>query len=192
MTGGSGNEDMKRLPLAKIISISILVIVITAGSFGLYSFNGDSFDLTNRGVLLVPTGSMDGEPQPYDIETIPVKSLVMVRYFTIDDVDEVDVGDVLTYSTGEMTIVHRVVAIDSENQKLTLKGDANTSTETVTCDQVTGEVVGVAPALGKIVDGVKGTPVVLLLVGAMCAVVAIWCIIEIVRAVRNPDEKDDE
>lgn len=177
----------KKPPVMMIASVSVLAVVIIALLFGLYFFNGGSLDMRDRGVLLVPTGSMDGDPQPYDIETIPTGSLVMVRYFSIDDVDDVDVGDVLTYRDGDMTIVHRVVGIDHMNQKLTLKGDANTSTETVSCSQVTGEVVGVSPSLGKVVDAVKGAPVILLIGGGLCVVVAIWSIVEIVRSLREED-----
>lgn len=173
------------------ISVAIVILFALTVLTGAFILNGHSLDFRNRQVLLVPTGSMDSDPQPYDIETIPQGSLIMVRNFSLDDVRDVDIGDVIAYEHGNVIIVHRVVEIDPVTQKLILKGDANTSTETVSRDDVIGEVVGVSPTLGAAVDTIKGAPVIFLLLGLVCELTIVWAVVEIVRSYRNPEIADE-
>src|SRR5690554_2142254 len=85
----------------------VIVILLGAGLYSVYSLNGDSLDLRDREVRLVVTGSMDGEPTDYQISTIPVNSLVMVRHISQDQLDSIEVGDVIAFDSGGRMIVHR-------------------------------------------------------------------------------------
>lgn len=172
-------------------TVAVMTVFLLSVLIGAFFLNDKSLDFRNRQVLMVPTGSMDADPQPYHIETIPEGSLIMVRNFTIDDVREVSIGDVIAYEYGNVIIVHRVVDIDPLLQRLTLKGDANTSTETVYCDQVIGEVVGVSHPLGSAVDIVKGAPIIFLLLGLFCELTIVWAVVEIVRMYRESEPMDE-
>ena len=57
--------------------ISVIIIVILAFSaYTMYDLNGKSMDFSDSEMKLIVTGSMDADPQPYDIPKIPVNSLV--------------------------------------------------------------------------------------------------------------------
>lgn len=134
----------------------VIVILLGAGLYSVYSLNDDSLDLRDREVRIVVTGSMDGEPTDYQISTIPVNSLVMVRHISQDELDSIEVGDVIAFDSGGRMIVHRVIDIGSDGDFIT-KGDANsTSDSPVSPSRVIGEVVGVSPLAGKLVVIAKG------------------------------------
>ena len=49
-------------------------------------------------VRYIVSGSMDGDDQPYDIKTIPIYSLVMIKDVDGKDMlDEFEVGDVIAF-----------------------------------------------------------------------------------------------
>ena len=61
----------------------------------------------------------------------------MVPYLNINDYKE---GDVITYTSGETYVTHRIVSITDEN--IVTKGDANnTMDEPITKDNIIGKVV---------------------------------------------------
>lgn len=64
-------------------------------------------------VRYIVSGSMDGDDQPYDIKTIPIYSLVMIKDVDGKDMlDEFEVGDVIAFHYSGVVVVHRVIAID--------------------------------------------------------------------------------
>ena len=142
----------------KIIAAVVTVIVIaTVFTVSLMIFN-KSPDLADSEFRVIVTGSMDGEPQTqYEIETIPVNSLVAIHKLKGDDVNDVKVGDVIgvysPYLKGN--VYHRVISIDEENKVFVTKGDANSNVEYVGFDEANGIVVNVNHPAGEVITFLK-------------------------------------
>lgn len=91
------------------------------------------------------------------VPTLPVDCVVYVKSC---DPQTLQSGDIVTYSLGtgsSLTKTHRVVTNDPVSQKLTTKGDANTSVDTspVLYSQVLGVVVFSIPCLGAVAMGLQ-------------------------------------
>ena len=132
-----------------LIHLALLSLVIASACIPIISFDDD-----NR-LLLVVTGSMDGEPMPYDIPSIPKKSLVVMKYLNENERNNIKVGDVLGYNYQGKIIVHRVVDIDSEHNTFTMKGDANQSVEHISSERVIGIITNVYPTIGEVIYHLK-------------------------------------
>ncbi len=173
----------------RIVSIVAVVIVVAAALVIVYDFNGKSLDLTNREVRVIPTNSMDGEPQTqYEIQTIPQWSLVMIKLLNSDEEKEsVKVGDVITFKspTTKLLTVHRIVEI-SEDGGITTQGDNKSSQDpdTLSYSQVLGIVVGVSPWMGQIVHFVQSSSILLALIIVVLAVM-VWVIFDIVKIMKK-------
>ena len=167
-------------------------MVATSSFF--YHFNGDSFDFSDSEILVVPTGSMDGEPQDYPIKTIPEDSLIMVHSLSDEQKTELKVGDVVTFHQDNKYKVHRIIEIDGE--KIITKGDANPSPDApIKMGDIDGKVVGVAPNVGKVVNFIRdaflNSPLLMIL-GAVIIVVMIYSIIEVIQIMRGKEEKEEK
>lgn len=180
-------EDTKEKGWCRRYLPAILVILFVAlSAYALYYLNGDSFDLKNREFVIVVTGSMDGEDTGYEIGSIPVDSLIVVERVGHDRISSLEIGDVVAYRNGSMLIVHRLVSIDNDNETMVLKGDVNTSTETVSFSDVVGKVVDVHPAIGKAMTLLR-TKAVFILVELACLALVLSSIREIIQIVREED-----
>lgn len=180
-------EDTKEKGWCRRYLPAILVILLVAlSAYALYYLNGDSFDLKNREFVIVVTGSMDGEDTGYEIGSIPVDSLIVVERVSHDRISSLEIGDVVAYRNGSMLIVHRLVSIDNDNETMVLKGDVNTSTETVSFFDVVGKVVDVHPAIGKAMTLLR-TKAVFILVELACLALVLSSIREIIKIVREDD-----
>lgn len=180
-------EDTKEKGRCRRYLPAILVILLVAlSAYALYYLNGDSFDLKNREFVIVVTGSMDGEDTGYEIGSIPVDSLIVVERVSHDKISSLEIGDVVAYRNGSMLIVHRLVSIDNDNETMVLKGDVNTSTETVSFSDVVGKVVDVHPAIGKAMTLLR-TKAVFILVELACLALVLSSIREIIQIVREED-----
>ena len=180
-------EDTKEKGWCRRYLPAILVILFVAlSAYALYYLNGDSFDLKNREFVIVVTGSMDGEDTGYEIGSIPVDSLIVVERVIHDKISSLEIGDVVAYRNGSMLIVHRLVSIDNDNETMVLKGDVNTSTETVSFSDVVGKVVDVHPAIGKAMTLLR-TKAVFILVELACLALVLSSIREIIQIVREED-----
>ena len=180
-------EDTKEKGWCRRYLPAILVILLVAlSAYALYYLNGASFDLKNREFIIVVTGSMDGEDTGYEIGSIPVDSLIVVERVGHDRISSLEIGDVVAYRNGSMLIVHRLVSIDNDNETMVLKGDVNTSTETVSFSDVVGKVVDVHPAIGKAMTLLR-TKAVFILVELACLALVLSSIREIIKIVREDD-----
>ncbi|WP_400206426.1 S24/S26 family peptidase [Candidatus Methanarcanum hacksteinii] len=180
-------EDTKEKGWCRRYLPAILVILLVAlSAYALYYLNGDSFDLKNREFIIVVTGSMDGEDTGYEIGSIPVDSLIVVERVGHDRISSLEIGDVVAYRNGSMLIVHRLVSIDNDNETMVLKGDVNTSAETVSFSDVVGKVVDVHPAIGKAMTLLR-TKAVFILVELACLALVLSSIREIIQIVREED-----
>ena len=186
-------KDRRAPPIALIV-MAIIVVSIAAGTgVFFYHFNGDSIDFSNREILTVPTGSMDGEPQDYPISTIPKNSLIMVHDLSEEQKNSLTEGDVITFHQNGIYKVHRIISIPGDGTLVT-KGDANQSNDTpIKISDVNGKVVGVAPNVGKAVSFVRdasvGSPL-LIIIGVILLIVMICSVIEIVGIIRDQDQKN--
>lgn len=105
--------------------------------------------------FVVLTGSM----QP----TIPVGSVVYTQKFS-----NYQFGDVISFKRKDITVTHRVVAVEKNNNDVfyKTKGDANKSLDTdlVPKDKVIGRKIFQIPHIGNLVLFLKTLPGFLLLV----------------------------
>jgi signal peptidase I len=170
---------------AKVKALAIIVVTLAGvGLYFVYDFNGDSFDFSNSEMRLVITGSMDGEETDYEISTIPVNSLIMVKHISKEDMDTIQIGDVLAYERNNKMIVHRVIEIinlENGRYEFITKGDANSSNDSpVYSETVVGKVVGVSSYGGMFVSLAKEQAVWGIVIIAL-AVVIIYSIREMIH-----------
>lgn len=200
-----------------LVIVAIVLAVALSLTAYLWDRNGNSLDFSDTQVLVVISGSMDGEPRTeYEIETIPVESMVFVREVPSDP-DEAQefysslrVGDVLTFDyrhpvSGEsMVVTHRIVSISESGgvYTYTLAGDSiaddptNSSTQTVTSDSgdVIGKVTGVSHWLGVLTVFLShwyGKALLILIPCAILIVSETRTIIRTLRGERKEVEGDE-
>ena len=104
---------------------------------------------------------------------IHVGSIVYTKEVEFNDLK---VDDIISYQiSGDTMVTHRVYSIDSDNQTVMTKGDANDNVDSkeVTVDQIVGKVAFTIPLLGFITIYIK-TP--LAIVG-VCGIIAILIIL---------------
>lgn len=101
---------------------------------------------TGYRLLIVVTGSMDGDPMPYGIPTVPMHSLVLLQ----EHPEDIGVGDVIGYRMAGMEepFLHRVSEIADGGY--VLRGDNAPTSELIAESDVVGKVIGVYPLLGRI------------------------------------------
>jgi len=129
--------------------------------------------------LAVLSGSM--EP------TYPVGCIVYVKNI---DPNQLKVGDVISYSIGQETLVtHRINEIVVDQGYLITKGDANDSTDMnpVQFSAVVGKVNFHLPYLGYVSIYAK-TPLGII---AVCGILIIMILIIFIPEILNTDEEDE-
>jgi len=148
-----------------VVTIAVIVILVAAFTVTLMVFN-KSPNLKDSEFRVIVTGSMDGELRTeYDIETIPVHSLVAIHKLKGDDVEDVKVGDVIGFYSPALkgNIYHRVVSIDKENRMFETRGDVNDYSEHPGFDDVNGIVVNVNHPAGEVITFLKANALYLVL-----------------------------
>jgi signal peptidase I len=172
------------------ISAVFAVAIISFAAYSMYDLNGKSFNFSDSEVRWIVSGSMDADPQPYDIKTIPSNSLVMIRHLSQDEVADLQVGDVIAFRSGSILITHRIVSVDQENRYFITQGDANSSPDApVSFDRVTGKIVGVSHWMGIVVHILRDytISVVLGTIGVVSGIVAVKSSLKIMR-----EEKEEK
>ena len=191
MSDGTTKGSMKKRLKIFIITAIVLIALISTTTF-FFHLNGNSLDFSDSRILVVPTGSMDGEPRPYSISTIPEDSIIMVHTLSDGQKSELTVGDVITFHQDGIHKVHRIIEIDDGT--IVTKGDANQSPDAaIGLSDVDGKVVGVAPNVGKAVSFVRdlssGSPL-LIIIGVALIIIMIYSIIEVIGIIRNRDREE--
>ena len=190
----SEDDGKNHFPLKIVILAAVILIALASIAIFFYNFNGQSLDFSDSKILVVPTDSMDGESQPYDISTIPKDSLIMVHSLSEDQKKDLTEGDVITFRQGGIEKVHRIIEIKTDGTPVT-KGDANQSPDpAIAPEDIDGKVVGVAPTVGKIVSSVRdftSDSPVLIIIGVALIIIMIYSIVEIIKIVRNKDEENE-
>ena len=162
-----------------LLAVAVILVVVLSAVGALMAFN-KSPDLLDSEFKVIVTGSMDGDPQPYEIETIPVNSLIAVHKLQGNDVDDVKVGDVIGFYSEKLgaNIYHRVISIDTESKVFTTKGDAASTTESIPFEKANGVVVNVSHGAGEVVHFIK-TNILLLVLIVVLFVIMVEAIIHI-------------
>ena len=135
---------------------------------------------------------MDADPQPYDIPTIPINSLVMIKQMSQEQAsNDLKVGDVIAFNVSGKIVTHRIIKIN-DNGTFVTKGDANIGSETVPCASVIGKVVGVNHWMGLAVHYLQhySISIILATVGLVSGYVAIRTSLQNIR--EDEDRKKEE
>ena len=188
-------NDSKSFPIIKVITIAIVAIMIISTVVFFYNLNGKSLDFSDSSLLVVPTGSMDGEPTQYEISTIPKNSMIMVHNLSDDQKKDLAIGDVITFTQAGILKVHRIISIDTVSGTITTKGDANQSSDApITFDDVSGKVVGVSAVVGGIISTLRNTLMhspILMIVGLLLVIMMAITIMEIIKILRESKDEED-
>lgn len=173
----------------RTIALAAVLVVLLACLLSFWSLNGGSLDPTGREVRYIATGSMDGEEQPYEIESVPMHSVVMIEHVdaTAENLTEViSVGDVIAFDHMGTYTVHRVVGFGDGGAYAIAHGDARPAidTQNVQPEDIRGKVVGVSEWMGSVVHFVKSSPVLSVVLIAVL-VVAAYCVYDIACIVRT-------
>ena len=178
-----------------IVSVAIASVLLGVFGYYIYGLNGDSLDFSDTEVRVVVSDSMEGEPRTqYDIETIPVGSLVFIRqvpegYGAYDFYSSLEVGDVVTFhyrhpvTKEDMVVTHRIIKIDdaSGDIRFTMSGDAimddpeNSSKQVVyaSSGDMIGKVTGVSPFLGDVMVFMSSAGGKAVVIGLLATILAI-------------------
>ena len=148
-----------------MLTVAVILVVVLSAVGALMVFNKSS-DLLDSEFRVIVTGSMDGEPQTqyedtnFDIETIPVNSLIAIHKLSGDRSDYVKVGDVIGFYSEALggNIYHRVIEIDEGKGRYVTHGDANPTgvNELVPFEKANGIVVNVDHNAGQGISFVQG------------------------------------
>lgn len=148
------NKALKiTLIVIKNICLALLITLVFAFATGFKFLN-------------ILTGSMT--------PTMPVNTVVVVKKIPID---QVELGDVITFKMGDSNVTHRVVEINNSGRNTVLytQGDAaqnQGSRETVTEDNFVGVVIFHIPYLGVLLNLIKDNIIII----TVCIVLALFII----------------
>jgi len=156
----------RRRSITRIASTCIILAIAASSAYVFYDLNGDSFNLSDRQILLIVTDSMDGDVNGYQVRSFPADTMVMIRHLSEEEKTQIQVGDVLSFRQGGILNHHRVVDVSGiESGHVITKGDNTSSTETVKLSDINGEVIGTNHWLGAVTVFVKEYFILLALAG---------------------------
>jgi len=177
---------------SKKIAAGLIALLVLLGGIGALCLFNKSIDLLNSEFDIIVTGSMDGEPHPeYEIQTIPVNSLIAVHKANGSMSGEIAVGDVIGFPSPMVkgNVFHRVIAIDDVNRQFTTQGDNTHSTETVPFEKLYGKVVNVSPEAGAVITFVK-THIVFIAIVIIILAITFEAVSYVLKLGRNENNGD--
>lgn len=143
------------LNLLLIVLIIIVIIMYTPRIFGFKTYT-------------VKTGSM--------LPTYKIGSIIYVEPIT--NIDNLSIGDVITFRRGTKVITHRINNIDRENKLIETKGDNNTSIDSakVEYNSIIGVVKFNIPFLGYISLFLSNEPIfkIIIVVSTIIVVLSVF------------------
>lgn len=195
-----------------VVASLVVAVAVVSSVLYIWDCNENSLDFSDTDVMIVISGSMDGEPrEQYEIETIPVESMIFIKDVPSDPAEadsfyaSLRVGDVLTFdyrhpvSGEQMVVTHRIVGISEGNgiYTYTLQGDTiaddptNGSVQVVTSSSgdVIGKVVGVSHWLGVLTVFVSHWYGKVVLILIPCLILIVSEVRNIIRVVRNENDR---
>ncbi len=169
-------EEKKRRTKGDIVSLVILIVlaVILIPVFAVNltliikgSLNKDvPPDVFGIAPLAVVSPSMDGDRE----DSFPQGSLIFVRILDEEGKQQLAVGDIVTYRSGETYVTHRITALNTNDAgalaSVTTQGDANDWTDgAVLLEDVLGVCTGHIAGLGSFAEFLQTTEGILVVVG---------------------------
>lgn len=149
-----------RIPL--VVAGSLIVVAFAGYVF--YDFNGDSFDVSDRQVMLIVTDSMDGDVHGRKVDSFPADTLVMIHKLSDDDKKQIQVGDVISFMADGKYNHHRVIMTNHESGYVITQGDNTPGADPpVYYKDINGEVIGTNHWMGSVFAFVKEYYVLLFL-----------------------------
>lgn len=139
---------------SKILALAC-VCAVGLCAYALYDFNGNSFDFSDREVILVVTDSMDGDVHEFAIGSFPSDTLVMVQHLPDNEKRFLKEGDVISYKGSDGVLMHHRITQVNFNS-VYVHGDNNHSTEIVSYESINGKVVGTNWVLGHLLAFIDG------------------------------------
>lgn len=189
MSGGMREKEYRPVVRISIGVITAAILLVVVSSF-FYHLNGDSNDYSRSELLIVPTGSMDGEPRDYEIPTIPKDSMIISKHLTDEEKDQLKVGDVITFYQDGFYKVHRIIIIHDDY--IVTKGDASRSLDnSITKDDVVGKVVGVSVIVGDVISTVRDmirNQGLLIFIGLIILIIMIYEIRVVISIMKGDDK----
>ena len=163
------HKKLKTVLRLVLVALAAAVIGVNIYALNASLISGDSVPMPfGVGAAVIVSGSMEPE--------LSVGDLIIVR-----ERDSYEIGDVIVYQDGRMSVTHRIVAMNEES--VTTKGDANnTNDDPIVPAQIKGEVVAAIPLVGYVIDAIK-TPL-----GTLCILALAVLLLE--RSFRMDKEKD--
>jgi len=159
---------------------TILVILMVLGAVFLMGSRLLGFQC-----YTVISGSM--EPQYKVGDLLYVKAV---------DVNNIQVGDPITFVLNEDLVVatHRVVEVDSENQRFYTKGDANeiADAEPVHFNNVIGVPQFAIPKLGYVSDFIQNPPGTYITIGVGAVLIIAAFVPDMIKGDKKEEEKETE
>jgi len=149
-------------------AVLIAVISVTLG-LGVYNWNAkrvfnNAMPMPfGTGVSVILSGSM--EP------TLHVNDLVIIR-----EADAYEMDDIVVYQSGSSLVIHRIVGINEEENKVTTKGDANNIEDgEIPVTAIKGKLSFSIPFIGILIRFMKSVPgVILILAAAAFLMIRSW------------------
>jgi hypothetical protein len=179
-------EKEKGLKPKTVIGIVAVVIVAALSAYVFYDFNGHSFDVSDREVLLIMTDSMDGDNTEYKIHSFPKNTLVMVKHLSEEEKQDIQIGDVISFHYESILIHHRVIELHMDQGYVNTQGDNRTVRELVYLSDVNGEVIGTSYWLGVLTAFVK--TYFFFILAAFCVLMALWIVRDEFPRKKLPEE----
>ena len=149
---------MQKKTILSILRGVFLIAVSIVLGFNIYNWNAKSLA---GNVLPMPFGYggavvLSGSMEP----TIAIDELIIVKAE-----DSYRVGDIVVYQSGNMLVVHRIIAMDAET--VTTQGDANNVADAPQpLAQVKGRVIAHIPHVGALVRLLKSPAATVALLAA--------------------------
>ena len=165
------NLNKKRLLLRIVVILAAAIVGINVYTLNASRVGGNEVPMPfGVGAAVVLSGSMEPELSTGDL------------LFVVER-DSYEVGDVVVFQDGRMTVTHRIVEI-TEDQVIT-RGDANNAEDApISIQQIKGEVAFAIPLVGYVVNVVK-TPL-----GTICIIALAVFLLE--RSFRAEKQKNEQ
>lgn len=131
-----------------IVFLGIILLINVMSFLSLHVFHNHYSNLFGYTYFVVATGSMQ--------ESIREQDIVIVKI-----TKDIEIGDVITYRSGDTFITHRVTSINKD--VVVTKGDANNTVDKpIKKEQVVGKVVKTLSGVGIILSVITDKVVILL------------------------------
>ena len=137
------------LIVLSVLLLPVLIVNLTLIVKG--SLNKDvPPDVFGIAPLTVVSGSMQGDNE----DSFDIGALIFVDLLSDEEKDALEIGDVVTYKTGDIYVTHRIQSIDrgegGEIVTLVTQGDANSMDDgDVPIADVVGKLIGSVEGLGN-------------------------------------------